>query len=118
VVVGLVRHAEDWPWSSARAHLAGEDDELATVAPLRALMPDFAALLATPADPVTTARIGRPPSADRLGRRDGSQCSSDGSAAALHRANPGRSRERTRTPRGNRNCCKNSSNPVTVTPSP
>ena len=38
---GLVRHAGDWPWSSARAHLAGEDDELATVAPLRALIPDF-----------------------------------------------------------------------------
>ena len=30
VVAGLVRHAGDWPWSSARAHLAGEDDELAT----------------------------------------------------------------------------------------
>jgi hypothetical protein len=39
VVAGLVRHAEAWPWSSARAHLAGEDDELATVAPLRALTP-------------------------------------------------------------------------------
>jgi hypothetical protein len=36
VVAGLVSRAEDWPWSSARAHLAGEDDELATVAPLRA----------------------------------------------------------------------------------
>src|SRR6516162_3137729 len=37
VVAGLVSRAEDWPWSSARAHLAGEDDELATVAPLRVL---------------------------------------------------------------------------------
>jgi hypothetical protein len=27
VVARLVRHAEDWPWSRARAHLAGEDDE-------------------------------------------------------------------------------------------
>jgi putative transposase len=36
VVAGLVSHAGDWPWSSARAHLAGEDDELATAAPLRA----------------------------------------------------------------------------------
>src|SRR6516162_5400545 len=50
VVAGLVSHAEDWPWSSARAHLAGEDDELAIVAPLRALIPDVAALLAMPAD--------------------------------------------------------------------
>ncbi len=44
VVAGLVRHAADWPWSSARAHLARADDELATVAPLRALIPDFAAV--------------------------------------------------------------------------
>jgi putative transposase len=36
VVAGLVSRAEDWPWSSTRAQLAGEDDELATVAPLRA----------------------------------------------------------------------------------
>jgi putative transposase len=31
VVAGLVSRAEDWPWSSTRAQLAGEDDELATV---------------------------------------------------------------------------------------
>jgi putative transposase len=61
VAAGLVSRAEDWPWSSARAHLAGEDDELATVAPLRGLIPDFAALLAAPADPATTARIERAP---------------------------------------------------------
>jgi hypothetical protein len=48
VVGGLVSRAEDWPWSSTRAQLVGEDDELATVAPLRALIPDFAALLAMP----------------------------------------------------------------------
>ena len=57
--------AEDWPWSSARAHLAGEDDELANVAPLRALIPDFAALLTAPADPTTTARIERAPTIGR-----------------------------------------------------
>jgi len=56
-----VSRAEDWTWSSARAHLAGEDDELATVAPLRALIPGFAALLTAPADPATTARIERAP---------------------------------------------------------
>src|SRR5580693_4250529 len=44
VVAGLVSRAEDWPWSSTRAQLAGEDDELTTAAPLRALVPDFAAL--------------------------------------------------------------------------
>ena len=31
--------AEDWPWSSTRVPLAGEDEELTTVAPLRALIP-------------------------------------------------------------------------------
>jgi putative transposase len=66
VVAGLVNRAEDWPWSSARAHLAGEDDELARVTPLRALVPDFAALLAAPADPETTARIERGPTIGRL----------------------------------------------------
>ena len=30
----LVERAEDWPWSSARAHLAGRDDGLVEVAPL------------------------------------------------------------------------------------
>jgi putative transposase len=65
VIAGLVRLAEDWPWSSARAHLAGEDDELATVAPLRALIPDFAALLSAPADPEMTARIERAPTIGR-----------------------------------------------------
>jgi putative transposase len=64
VVAGLVRHAEDWPWSSACAHLAGEDDELATVAPLRALIPDFA-LLSVSADPEMTARIERTPTIGR-----------------------------------------------------
>jgi putative transposase len=65
VAAGLVSRAEDWPWSSARAHLAGEDDELATVAPLRALIPDFAALLRGPADPATTSRIERAPTMGR-----------------------------------------------------
>ncbi|MGH7485022.1 MAG: hypothetical protein ACREMY_05355 [bacterium] len=29
----LVDRAEDWPWSSVRAHLAGKDDELVSVRP-------------------------------------------------------------------------------------
>jgi putative transposase len=66
VAAGLVIRAEDWPWSSARAHLAGADDELARVAPLRALISDFAALLTAPADPATTARIERAPTIGRL----------------------------------------------------
>jgi hypothetical protein len=69
VVAGLVSRAEDWPWSSTWAQLASEDDELTTVAPLRALIPDFAALLAMPTDAATTTRIGRAPTIGRpLGR--------------------------------------------------
>src|SRR5882672_4557138 len=34
VRAGLVARAEDWAWSSARAHLAGRDDGLVRVAPL------------------------------------------------------------------------------------
>jgi len=30
----LVRRAQDWPWSSVRAHLKGRDDGLVTVTPL------------------------------------------------------------------------------------
>ena len=30
----LVARAQDWPWSSVRAHLAGEDDGVVRVAPV------------------------------------------------------------------------------------
>ncbi len=59
VAAGLVARAEDWPWSSVPAHLAGRDDELAMVAPLLARVPDFAGLLAAPADQAITARLER-----------------------------------------------------------
>jgi hypothetical protein len=78
VVAGLVSHAGDWPWSSARAHLAGEDDELPTVVQLLALIPDFAALLTAPADPATTARIERGTTIGRpLGAPNGSRVALD-----------------------------------------
>jgi hypothetical protein len=111
VAAGLVSRAEDWPWSSARAHLAGEDDELATVAPLRAPIPDFPALLTAPADPATTARkSGHPRSGGRSARRDGPRRSSGSSAGAWHPANRAQSPEWTGTPSGNRRCCQNCSN--------
>ena len=65
VVARLVSHAEDWPWSSARAHLVGEDDELVTVAPLCALIPDFAAFVSAPGDPAAISRIERAPTIGR-----------------------------------------------------
>lgn len=45
VRAGLVACAEGWPWSSARAHLSGCDDQLVKVAPLLAMVPDWRALL-------------------------------------------------------------------------
>ena len=63
VVAGLVSVPGTTPWSSASAHLAGEDDELATGR--RYARPDFVALLAAPPDPATTARIERAPTIGR-----------------------------------------------------
>jgi putative transposase len=41
----LTLDAEQWPWSSARAHLSGRDDRLARVAPLLAMANDWRAFL-------------------------------------------------------------------------
>jgi putative transposase len=46
VRAGLVERAQDWPWSSVRAHLAGEDDELVSVRPVLDRLGQFADLLA------------------------------------------------------------------------
>src|SRR5258706_10140002 len=41
----LVTRAEEWPWSSVRAHLAGRDDVLVRVKPVLDLVGDFFRLL-------------------------------------------------------------------------
>ena len=41
VRAGLCAHPEDWPWSSARAHLTGKDDVLVRVAPMLDLIPGW-----------------------------------------------------------------------------
>ena len=41
----LVERAEEWPWSSAKAHLAGKDDHVVKVAPALERIGDFAAFL-------------------------------------------------------------------------
>jgi len=46
VRAGLCQTAEKWAWSSARAHLRAEDDELVRVRPLLDLVPDWASHLA------------------------------------------------------------------------
>jgi len=45
VRAGLVAHAAEWPWSSARPHLSGRDDRLVKVAPLLAMVGDWTAFL-------------------------------------------------------------------------
>ena len=45
VRAGLVERAEDWRWSSARAHLAGEDDGVVRVAPVLERVGDFRAFI-------------------------------------------------------------------------
>ncbi len=66
VRAGLVERAEDWRWSSARAHLAERDDDAVRVAPLLERIPDWTAFLgANEADAMLETlrqhgRTGRP----------------------------------------------------------
>ena len=46
----LVPEAASWPWSSARAHLAGKDDLLVKVVPLLELAGDWKLFLARVAE--------------------------------------------------------------------
>ena len=68
----LVERAQDWRWSSTRAHLRGKEDGVTALAPIRDRFPDFADLLATEpeADLFASLRaaesIGRPLGNDRF----------------------------------------------------
>ena len=44
----LVKRAQDWKWSSARAHLRGKSDGLVDIAGLKDFIPDWADFLSTP----------------------------------------------------------------------
>ena len=68
---GLVEALHDWPWSSAAAHLAGRDDRVVKVAPLRALFGDLAVHLAQPFDMGRAFRLLR--QAETTGRPLGSR---------------------------------------------
>lgn len=52
----LVERPETWPWSSAKAHLAGQDDGLVTVAPLLEAVGDWSAFLDTPCASASSRR--------------------------------------------------------------
>jgi REP-associated tyrosine transposase len=66
VRAGMVKRAEDWPWSSARAHLKGEDDGLVKVVPMLERMGDWKTFLEGGVDEDTIEtirgnnRTGRP----------------------------------------------------------
>ncbi|MDF2371426.1 MAG: transposase [Rhizobiaceae bacterium] len=50
VRAGLVKRAEEWPWSSARAHLAGHDNGVVKVAPVLERVGDLQQFLGEPTD--------------------------------------------------------------------
>lgn len=65
VAAGLVEHPNDYPWSSARAHIEGKDDKLVKVAPLLDIISDWSSFLSlSPTDELDLLhrheRTGRP----------------------------------------------------------
>jgi len=59
VHAGMVKIAEEYEWSSARAHLAGKDDGLVKVSPMLDRVPDWQALLDSGLDEVTIESLRR-----------------------------------------------------------
>ena len=53
----FVARAEDWPWSSVRAHLKGEDDGLVTVRPVLDRVERFAELIGSGAEDAAFAPL-------------------------------------------------------------
>jgi putative transposase len=93
VRAGLAARPEDWPWSSARAHLAGSADGLTDPAPLLERWPDWRAILEYPLEEEVREAIR---ARERSGRPLGGE-----RFVALHRKpattpGPGRHRGRPR----------------------
>ena len=61
----LVERAEEWEWSSTRAHLAGQNDALVTVAPFIERYGDFRAFLGGEEDQQATRALRRSESTGR-----------------------------------------------------
>ncbi len=79
---GLETVPEDWPYSSARAHLAGKDDGVVRVAPLAALVHDWPSFLTLASNVLELARLR---SYERTGRPLGSPDFVEGSEKRLGR---------------------------------
>ena len=74
----LVERVEDWPWSSARAHLEGRDDGLVSVSPLLEREGDWRALLGRGLNDDEHKAL-------RAGERTGRPLGSEAFVAALER---------------------------------
>src|SRR5215510_193324 len=70
VRASLVAQAQDWPWSSVAAHLAGRDDALVRVAPLTRRTRRFSDLIAAEGDSPAVAHLR---AAETTGRPVGSE---------------------------------------------
>lgn len=72
VAAGLCERPELWPWSSARAHLAGRDDDLVEVGPMLERVDDWTVFLLAGVDEemrtiiTRHTRTGRPLGTDRF----------------------------------------------------
>ena len=77
----LVERPEDYPWSSARAHIEGKDDDLAKVAPLLAIVGDWRGFLSTPPE-VEAERFRQH---ERTGRPLGQEAFVEGLESELRR---------------------------------
>lgn len=66
----LAARPQDWPWSSAKAHLRGRDDGLVKVRPLLSRAPDWAGLLGQSLEPETLEALR---SGERTGRPRGTR---------------------------------------------
>jgi putative transposase len=55
----LAVHADEWPWSSARAHLSGRDDRLVKTAPLLAMVADWTGFLEVILKPRPDRQLGK-----------------------------------------------------------
>ena len=90
VRAGLCKNPQDWPWSSAGAHLNNKDDALVTVAPMLERVSNCNAYLEIPESPANLNRIRQH---SRTGRPAGNKHFIDQleriSDRTLHRKTPG-----------------------------